>query len=371
MKALRFTGLAAVFVLARTMPAAAQAPSPRLPLHVTPETVQMIDRGLEYLKNSQRPDGSWSGSAHGQSYPAVMTGLAGLALMANGSTPTEGKYCEQVRKAMNFLLECAEKTRFQKDGKELFVVSSESGNEMRSMYGHGFGMLFLAECYGCELNPRDSARLKRVLEGTARLMTASQSSQGGWYYSPESNADEGSVTVTQMQALRAARDAGIKIDKGTIEKAVKYIELSEVREPDGTSGIAYMASQARGGGGGARPPISAAAVCVLFSGGKYESDAFAKRCLQYTINRWKQDQLYSGHWFYSHLYISQAFYQQSSVGQGVKIWEEYYKFINQRLKSTVQPNGAWSGDYVGDTYGTAIACLMLQLPYNYLPIFQR
>ena len=353
-------------ILAAAATASAQAPSPILPRHMNGETVAMIDKGLEYLKNTQRPDGSWGGGAHGQTYPATMTGLAGLALMANGSTPVEGKYSESVRRAMNYLLECAEKTRFTKGADEMCVISSESGGEMRSMYGHGFGMLFLAECYGCELDARTSARLRRVLEGSAKLISKSQSALGGWYYTPESNADEGSVTVTQMQALRAARDAGIKIDRGTIEKAVKYIEISEVKESDGTSGIAYMASQARGGHGSSRPPISAAAVVVLYSGGKYESDAFAKRCFEYTRRRWQQDQLYSGHWFYAHFYIAQAMYQA-----GAKDWDEYYPRIRDKLKGMQGGDGSWNGDFVGQTYGTAIACLMLQLPYNYLPVFQR
>ena len=29
------------------------------------------------------------------------------------------------------------------------------------------------------------------------------------------------------------------------------------------------------------------------------------------------------------------------------------------------------GDYIGQTYGTSIALIILQLPYKYLPIYQR
>jgi hypothetical protein len=350
--------------------AGAQAPSSRLPRNVDPETVRMIDRGLDYLKNSQRPDGSWSGGAHGQSYPAVMTALAGLALLANGSTPLEGKYSENVRRAMNFLLECGEKTVFTKDGVKMCVISSETGAEMRSMYGHGFGMLFLAECYGCELDVKTSRRLRTVLEHSAALISSSQSAMGGWYYTPHSGADEGSVTVTQMQCLRAARNAGIKINKGTIERAAGYLEKSQVRESDGTISIAYQASQAFRGGGGGRPPLVGAAVCVLYSGGRYDSE-IAKGCLEYVKRRWSNDQLYQGHYFYAHLYISQALYQA-----GGKDWDEYYVKMRDKFKSNGPPygqaaDGSWNGDYVGPIYGTAIATLILQLPYNYLPIFAR
>jgi hypothetical protein len=35
------------------------------------------------------------------------------------------------------------------------------------------------------------------------------------------------------------------------------------------------------------------------------------------------------------------------------------------------PDGSWNGDGVGTTYGTAMGCVILQLPYGYLPIYQR
>jgi hypothetical protein len=34
-------------------------------------------------------------------------------------------------------------------------------------------------------------------------------------------------------------------------------------------------------------------------------------------------------------------------------------------------DGSWEGDAVGKVYGTAIALVILQIPYGYLPILQR
>ena len=34
-------------------------------------------------------------------------------------------------------------------------------------------------------------------------------------------------------------------------------------------------------------------------------------------------------------------------------------------------NGSWDGDGIGPVYGAAIACIILQLPYKFLPIYQR
>ena len=41
------------------------------------------------------------------------------------------------------------------------------------------------------------------------------------------------------------------------------------------------------------------------------------------------------------------------------------------LERTQAPDGSWNGDGIGTTYGTAIATIILQLPYGYLPITQR
>ena len=43
------------------------------------------------------------------------------------------------------------------------------------------------------------------------LISRSQSRDGGWLYTPDDAGDEGSVTITQVQALRACRDAGISV----------------------------------------------------------------------------------------------------------------------------------------------------------------
>jgi hypothetical protein len=41
------------------------------------------------------------------------------------------------------------------------------------------------------------------------------------------------------------------------------------------------------------------------------------------------------------------------------------------LLAMQSPDGSWQGDGIGEIYGTSIATIILQLPYKYLPIFQR
>ena len=51
-------------------------------------------------------------------------------------------------------------------------------------------------------------------------------------------------------------------------------------------------------------------------------------------------------------------------------WNDYYAKRRDYLLSVQQADGEWWGDGVGDVYGTAIALIILQLPFNQLPIMQ-
>ena len=344
--------------------ARAAAPSQVLPEMVDRKTVAAIDKGINYLVKTQRRDGSWLNTGGYGIYPCVMSSLSGMALMAGGSSPESGPHARSVSRAMNFILRVAES---HKDG-----LIAGFGSEGRSMYGHGFSMLFLAQCYGNELHPKTEERIKKVLDRAVALTAGAQSDlgkarnhAGGWIYTPTGRSDEGSVTVTQLQALRACRNVGIKVPKSTIDRAVAYLKYCQ--QPDG--GICYSA----GSRGSSRPPISAAAIACFYAAGVYDrtdggkgSEAeMVKRLVKYCLSTCTVERS-QGHYFYTHFYMAQSLYQR-----GGKDWQDYYPKIRKKLLGVQAPDGSWNGDSVGTTYGTALATIILQLPYGYLPICQR
>jgi hypothetical protein len=149
------------------------------------------------------------------------------------------------------------------------------------------------------------------------------------------------------------------VNPNVVRSAVQYVERSA--NPDG--GIRYQLSR----GGGSRPPITAAAVATLYNAGSYDSP-LALKALAYcdrTISASSGDGVW-GHFYYAHLYYAQAKYQG-----GDREWTRYYASIARRLLSTQSKDGSWMGDNVGTAYGTAIAVMILALPYQYVPIFQR
>ena len=326
------------------------------PRHVTPRTEQAIERGARWLARAQRRDGSFAeNGGSGGSYPVAMTALAGMAFLGHGDTPSRGKYSSNVRRAVEYLIH---PRRAQRNG----LINGGGGEESRSMHGHGFATMFL----GCALGEEGDAgledRIKAVLRKAIELTDRSQSERGGWLYTPDQNGDEGSVTVTQVQALRACRNAGMSVPIRVIREAVGYIEACQ--QPDG--GICYSY-----GSSGSQPAITAAAVAVLYNAGAYDSPA-AERCMAY-CKRNLQVVAGSGrgfgHYFYTHLYLSQAYWQASVADP--EVWDRYYPAMRDQLLRMQARDGSWQGDGVGHVYGTAIAITILTLPYERIPLYMR
>jgi hypothetical protein len=347
----RLIAASLAFAAAAAAPPPPAAAADLYPKQLDVRTQQAIKRGLDYLARTQGPDGDWRNAADGQAYPAVTTALAGMAMLAHGNTPTRGQYADNIRRAELYVLACARPSG---------LITDDAGAIGRPMYGHGFGLLFLASAYGMETDPRVRDRSKKVITDAIKLTGAAQSGFGGWTYTP-GGGDEGSVTVTQMQALRACSNAGFHVPKGVVEAAVKYLEACKT--PEG--GITYSL----GSGPPPRPAISAAAVCCLYNAGEYDS-RLAEECLKYVWDHFKQhDGQFdkgTGHEFYSHLYASQAFYQA-----GDKYWDKYFPQTRDQLLKMQDADGAWTGDGIGPVYGTSIALIILQMPYKLLPIYQR
>lgn len=337
--------LAATLVFAALVPAQDYAYPPL----VDKDIHTAIQRGLAWLSRNQGNDGSWRNQGGYGSYPAAMTGLAGMALIASGSTPTRGRYWREVRQSVDFLM---------RNSDPRTGVISVPAEEGRSMYGHGFAGLYLASVYGMEEDLVKQKKLKRVLDKAVKLIAGAQSSAGGWIYTPDSNSDEGSVTVTQVQALRACRMSGIVVDKKTIDRAVNYIKRCQTSD----GGIRYSLNS----GGGSRPAITAAGVAVLYNAGIYDDQPFADKAYKYCHKHISVTTDNTGHHYYTHLYWAQAIYQH-----GGDDWKNYYTKKSKWLLRQQKKDGSWDGDGVGAVYGTAIALTILQLPYSLAPIFQR
>lgn len=312
------------------------------------KALKAISRGLDWVANTQSRLGHWS--ANEGRYPTAMTALAGMALLAEGSTTTQGKYAENIRKAVDYLV-----SRSRQNG-----LIGDPRNDDRYTYGHGYSMLFLSQVLGEEEDIERRETLVDVLTRAVQFTGEAQTEAGGWGYVSSKDGhgfDEGSTTITQVQGLRGCRNAGIAVPKEIIDKAVKYIR--DCTLPDG--GVQYSSK-----GGGGRPAISAAAIACLFNAGDYDSQ-YVPKLLEYC--RKNLDNIQNegfGHWHYAHYYYAQVCYRE-----GEKEWIDYREKVFARLLGEVSPNGSWNQGYIGPIYTTAINLTILQLENGTLPIYQR
>ena len=58
---------------------------------------------------------------------------------------------------------------------------------------------------------------------------------------------------------------------------------------------------------------------------------------------------------------------------GGNYWSTWFPAIRDELlmRSRLRADGAWSDSTIGSDYATAMACIILQIPNNYLPIMQK
>lgn len=308
---------------------------------------ESIEKGLSYLARRQERQGSWSNVGGWGEYPVAMTAMAGLAFLMDGNTTTQGRYAPQVDRATTFLLRSV-------NPNGLFARGEA---DARPMHGHGFATLFLSQVYGVTEDKVRAGQIHEALTKAIKLTGQAQSTLGGWLYTPDARADEGSVTVTQIQGLRGCRNAGIAVPKSVIDQAMEY--LTKSLNEDG--GIRYTAA-ARGP---SRPALTAAALVCWFNAGQFDNPLVGP-ALQFCKDNVRPTSTRGGWDFYAHLYMSQALWVSSSPD-----WDEYYRKRADFLIRLQREDGSWEADNVGDIYGTSIALIILQLPFQQLPIMQR
>ena len=315
---------------------------------ITSETQRAIQRGLEFLARKQIKSGRGAGSFGTSGYASgvAVCSLSGLAFMSAGSAPGEGRYSKYVDRCIEFIVKSTQDTGF----------ISAPGQSNDQMYGHGLATLFLAEVYGMTQNEEVGKKLRMAV----RLICNCQNDDGGWRYQPVKSSADLSITICQIMALRAARDAGLHVPIDVRNKCMEYVKRCHTSE-----GCFQYTLQ----GGRKSVALTAAGVVSLYSAGVYEGPE-----IESAIAWLKQHPLATNtsrstagrNYYYAMYYASQAMWQ---IGDDT--WKDWYTAMRDKLLREQATDGSWTDPSIGSEFGTAIGLIVLNTPNNYLPIFAK
>ena len=331
------------------------------------------ERGLAWLARRQTDAGAWTGTvghkmqndyieldqampvaaqrAKGHGHLGVSS-IAGMAFLAGGHLPGRGAYGEAVTKVHDYVVGHA-------------IESGLLTDAGTRMYSHAFATLFLAEIHGMTA----AGTRKSALERAVHMIVDCQNETGGWRYNPFDRETDLSVTVCQLQALRAARNIGIHVPSETIDRAMDYVRKSRVTSGR-HEGLYYYKIYGRGAyDKPSEYAINAAALTAMTSAGVYDDNVFDPVLRFLERNYGDTADYYGDHYFfwYGNYYAAQAFFQY-----GGTTCRRFYQRLSDDLLQSQQADGSWRNRVgPGDEFATAVASLLLQMPRQYLPIFQR
>jgi hypothetical protein len=236
-----------------------------------------------------------------------------------------------------------------------------------NMYAQGAVTLALAEAYGMTQSPAIKEPLERAVKAVVAAQKAPKKDPkdvGGWRYSINADDSDSSVSGWIILALKSARLAGIAVPEETFDLASKYLwTLYE----DGTFG--YNSPRKTAG------TTAIGVLCQQFMG--HGDDRRVKQALDFLKDQkvdWSETKgdfvLYG--WYYQ----TQAMFQG-----GGAYWEYWNRQIRDTMIKNQQADGRWLPPPLSDAeqksmaqspvYSTALGCLILEVYYRYLPLYQE
>ena len=314
----------------------------------TPECEDAVVKALQWLKATQKSDGSWN-----DQHPVAMTGFAILAFLGHCETPLSEEYGETVLKAITYLVN----NGLKNDGRLTSVGLASNA----WVYEHGIATYALAESYTfCKSLNVNIPDLDTVTKKAGDIIIQGQGESGGWVYRYEStNSGDNSVGFWQIQALKAGKHTGLWKDndlKKIARRALGWLE--KVQGNNGAIGYRNDPNRSPGLTGGG---------VLAFQMWDEENSKAARKGIKYIAENAKfvwGDETSN---LYYHYYHAQAM-----INRGGREWEDYNNLFRDGLVKAQNEDGSWN--QTGIRHGpvnthmaTCMATLMLEVYYRFLP----
>lgn len=348
-------------------------------------TEKAVAMGLDWLKRHQAPEGYWDSDGFdgfcsidrcrgtgGALNDVGCTGLALLAFLGAGNTPTSGAFRDEVRTGLRYLCEV-------QDPENGCLAARENPHYM---YNHAVACLALAEAYGLSFWPP----VKKHASSALQFVLDSRNPGKAWRYNNGAvipvEQNDVSVTGWMVLCLASAKEFGLPFDERALSDAILYID--EMTDP-GTGRTGYKergSYSSRERGDEAIWPVersesmtAAGMFCRYLGAGVFDdieehepmllkgAALLREKTPVWDVEAGAVDFYY---WYYG----SYAMFQRG--GRDWKAWKEpMVKAVVENQRTEGCAKGSWDphvdpwGDSGGRVYSTALGVLCLEVFYRY------
>ena len=326
---------------------------------------KMVAESLQWLLRQQRADGAFASSLGGQNGHVAVTALAGLALLATGSTPGEGPHADALRKAVEYVV--------ARGGVEDAMGLGRGGDGAKGNWNQvnwscGYAGLFLGIVHRRAPTPTLEAKLGTL----AQTIAANQEASGGWAHGPGGPNALNYLELEIMSnyclaALGLARQAGVEGPQATIDRALAFVEASS---NGGAVGYSPRAGQ-KGLGDPGRTP----GAVVAFQALDLERHPKYQPMLKFASRGFGE--LYKGHVSPVMHFLSGG---MAAHGAGADTFAEFQAAFRREFLAARRPDGAFAARptaeskqlhsntdrQIGLAWTTASYLILQQLPGGHL-----
>ena len=321
------------------------------------------------------------------------TGFALLPFLGAGLTPDNGKgdafdYSKQIQKGLEWL-----RDNQRPDGQFVDKDPKQQDNAQYSMYNHAIASICM--CEAASLYPKawvkNSAQL--ALNFLAKVQ---EPANGGWRYGPTPQAGDTSVVGWCVMALKSGQLAGLKVDSSVFEKAKHFFDLTESETSDGTF-YNYMATGnvpvkgIKNVAAGSRTLAAVGLLCRMYMGWKRSEPKLVKGWRWLKTHGMPPDPTGNTDLYYQY-YATQVMHHMGgdpdddapTSKEFRDGWQEWNKHMRDMLIAKQEqgkggrPHQQGSWNATGDTHCqiggrimmTSLCLLTLEVYYRHLPLYR-
>jgi len=323
-------------------------------------TEAAVKRGLQWLARQQQRDGSWSltgpysNGAVNQNETAA-TAMALLAFQGAGNTHKKGEFKKNVILGWKWLLD-------EQDADGNFY---HEGPFHHRFYTQGQCTIAICELYGMTKDEK----YKEPAERAVKYCLRSQSSEGGWRYSPAMDSDV-SVTGWVVMALQSARMAKLEVPDDHFRRVERFLDKVAV---EGGTRYPYQRGKEA-----TNVMTAEALLCRQYLGWPRDDERLAEAAEWITsggnlINFQRGRNVY--YWYYA---------TQVAHHMEGEYWKRWNGVMRQALPEQQVTKGREAGswdplkptpdeweDHGGRLYVTCLSIYMLEVYYRHLPIYSN